>query len=117
MSELHTENLRLTDFMDVQTLQEIQDSFAAVGLDLHHACCCSPRDDRCCWLGLLDGRDSGYRGRNTQEGCVGETDALLDLAVYIGILRVAVWRGHEEECVDPSERIAQRRWVFRIDLY
>ena len=30
MSELHTENLRLTDFMDVQTLQEIQDSFAAV---------------------------------------------------------------------------------------
>mgnify|MGYP006162385569 CR=1 FL=1 len=30
MSELHSENLRLTDFMDVQTLQEIQDSFAAV---------------------------------------------------------------------------------------
>src|SRR3954466_1254098 len=33
MSEPHTENLqslRLTDFMDVQTLQEIQDSFAAV---------------------------------------------------------------------------------------
>src|SRR6185503_14370996 len=30
MSELHNENLRLTDFMDVQTLQEIQDSFAAV---------------------------------------------------------------------------------------
>src|SRR5437868_11214355 len=30
MAELHTENLRLTDFMDVQTLQEIQDSFAAV---------------------------------------------------------------------------------------
>ncbi|MEA2736407.1 MAG: phosphoserine phosphatase RsbU/P [Humisphaera sp.] len=30
MSELQSENLRLTDFMDVQTLQEIQDSFAAV---------------------------------------------------------------------------------------
>src|SRR6476661_2102784 len=30
MSELQNENLRLTDFMDVQTLQEIQDSFAAV---------------------------------------------------------------------------------------
>jgi sigma-B regulation protein RsbU (phosphoserine phosphatase) len=31
MSESHPENsLRLTDFMDVQTLQEIQDSFAAV---------------------------------------------------------------------------------------
>jgi sigma-B regulation protein RsbU (phosphoserine phosphatase) len=30
MSELQTDNLRLTDFMDVQTLQEIQDSFAAV---------------------------------------------------------------------------------------
>ena len=30
MSELQQENLRLTDFMDVQTLQEIQDSFAAV---------------------------------------------------------------------------------------
>src|SRR5439155_4579475 len=30
MPELHAENLRLTDFMDVQTLQEIQDSFAAV---------------------------------------------------------------------------------------
>src|SRR5687768_8554218 len=30
MSELQHENLRLTDFMDVQTLQEIQDSFAAV---------------------------------------------------------------------------------------
>src|SRR5687768_16286268 len=30
MSELHSENLRLTDFMDVQTHQEIQDSFAAV---------------------------------------------------------------------------------------
>src|SRR3954467_12150160 len=30
MAELHAENLRLTDFMDVQTLQEIQDSFAAV---------------------------------------------------------------------------------------
>jgi len=30
MSESHPDNLRLTDFMDVQTLQEIQDSFAAV---------------------------------------------------------------------------------------
>ena len=30
MSEFQPENLRLTDFMDVQTLQEIQDSFAAV---------------------------------------------------------------------------------------
>src|ERR671921_516227 len=30
MSELQPDNLRLTDFMDVQTLQEIQDSFAAV---------------------------------------------------------------------------------------
>src|SRR6185312_8836464 len=30
MSELQADNLRLTDFMDVQTLQEIQDSFAAV---------------------------------------------------------------------------------------
>src|SRR4051812_33824487 len=31
MSDTHPENsLRLTDFMDVQTLQEIQDSFAAV---------------------------------------------------------------------------------------
>src|SRR4029453_3407457 len=30
MSEPQFENLRLTDFMDVQTLQEIQDSFAAV---------------------------------------------------------------------------------------
>src|SRR3954466_11639286 len=30
MSEIHFENLRLTDFMDVQTLQEIQDSFTAV---------------------------------------------------------------------------------------
>jgi hypothetical protein len=30
MSELHAEHLKLTDFMDVQTLQEIQDSFAAV---------------------------------------------------------------------------------------
>jgi sigma-B regulation protein RsbU (phosphoserine phosphatase) len=30
MSEFQAENLRLTDFMDVQTLQEIQDSFAAV---------------------------------------------------------------------------------------
>src|SRR5256885_16901088 len=31
MSESHPENLpKLTDFMDVQTLQEIQDSFAAV---------------------------------------------------------------------------------------
>jgi sigma-B regulation protein RsbU (phosphoserine phosphatase) len=30
MSEPHFENLRLTDFMDVQTLQEIQDSFTAV---------------------------------------------------------------------------------------
>src|SRR5688572_769758 len=30
MSEPHSENLRLLDFMDVQTLQEIQDSFAAV---------------------------------------------------------------------------------------
>src|SRR5687767_614348 len=30
MSEPQSNNLRLTDFMDVQTLQEIQDSFAAV---------------------------------------------------------------------------------------
>src|SRR5436853_276269 len=30
MGELNTENLRLTDFMDLPTLQEIQDSFAAV---------------------------------------------------------------------------------------
>src|SRR6478672_7810514 len=30
MSELQPDNLRLTDFMDVQTLQEIQDSFASV---------------------------------------------------------------------------------------
>src|SRR5207248_8821884 len=30
MVEPNTENLKLTDFMDVQTLQEIQDSFAAV---------------------------------------------------------------------------------------
>src|SRR6059058_1877630 len=30
MSEFQPDNLRLTDFMDVQTLQEIQDSFAAV---------------------------------------------------------------------------------------
>src|SRR5436309_2707308 len=30
MPEHHADNLRLTDFMDVQTLQEIQDSFAAV---------------------------------------------------------------------------------------
>jgi sigma-B regulation protein RsbU (phosphoserine phosphatase) len=30
MSELQQDNLRLTDFMDVQTLQEIQDSFASV---------------------------------------------------------------------------------------
>src|SRR4029079_1814457 len=30
MSEFQPQNLRLTDFMDVQTLQEIQDSFAAV---------------------------------------------------------------------------------------
>src|SRR4051812_43914332 len=30
MAENHNDNLRLTDFMDVQTLQEIQDSFAAV---------------------------------------------------------------------------------------
>src|SRR3954470_14224220 len=30
MSETQHDNLRLTDFMDVQTLQEIQDSFAAV---------------------------------------------------------------------------------------
>jgi hypothetical protein len=30
MPQIHAENLRLTDFMDVQTLQEIQDSFAAV---------------------------------------------------------------------------------------
>src|SRR6185369_1618041 len=30
MSELQADNLRLTDFMDVQTLQEIQDSFASV---------------------------------------------------------------------------------------
>ena len=30
MSQLPSEPLRLTDFMDVQTLQEIQDSFAAV---------------------------------------------------------------------------------------
>src|SRR6476660_1445507 len=30
MAQNHTDNLRLTDFMDVQTLQEIQDSFAAV---------------------------------------------------------------------------------------
>src|SRR5688572_11465456 len=30
MSQPQPDNLRLTDFMDVQTLQEIQDSFAAV---------------------------------------------------------------------------------------
>jgi sigma-B regulation protein RsbU (phosphoserine phosphatase) len=30
MAELDADNLKLTDFMDVQTLQEIQDSFAAV---------------------------------------------------------------------------------------
>src|SRR6059058_2655628 len=30
MSEFQPDNLRLTDFMDVKTLQEIQDSFAAV---------------------------------------------------------------------------------------
>src|SRR5918993_202335 len=30
MSESHADNLRLTDFLDLQTLQEIQDSFAAV---------------------------------------------------------------------------------------
>jgi sigma-B regulation protein RsbU (phosphoserine phosphatase) len=30
MSELQPDNLRLTDFMDLQTLQEIQDSFASV---------------------------------------------------------------------------------------
>src|SRR5262245_52827007 len=30
MAELQADNLRLTDFMDVQTLQEIQDSFASV---------------------------------------------------------------------------------------
>src|SRR5438552_11764079 len=30
MAESHHDNLRLTDFMDLQTLQEIQDSFAAV---------------------------------------------------------------------------------------
>src|SRR5205814_7823507 len=30
MVEPNTENLKLTDFMDLQTLQEIQDSFAAV---------------------------------------------------------------------------------------
>src|SRR5215210_384265 len=30
MSESHEENLRLTDFMDLPTLQEIQDSFAAI---------------------------------------------------------------------------------------
>src|SRR3954469_15953249 len=30
MPVLNPDNLRLTDFMDLQTLQEIQDSFAAV---------------------------------------------------------------------------------------
>src|SRR5512132_757200 len=30
MSEFQPDNLRLTDFMDVQTLQEIQDSFSSV---------------------------------------------------------------------------------------
>src|SRR5215212_4016579 len=30
MAELQAEHLKLTDFMDVQTLQEIQDSFASV---------------------------------------------------------------------------------------
>jgi hypothetical protein len=30
MSDLDTDNLRLTDFLDVSTLREIQDSFAAV---------------------------------------------------------------------------------------
>src|SRR6185503_12907640 len=30
MAELHPDNLRLTDFMDLPTLQEIQDSFAAI---------------------------------------------------------------------------------------
>ena len=30
MTETHSDNLRLTDFMDLPTLQEIQDSFAAV---------------------------------------------------------------------------------------
>jgi hypothetical protein len=43
--------------------------------------------------------------------CVGEIDALLDLAVYIGILRVAVRGRHEEERVNLSQRIVQRRWV------
>ena len=67
-------------------------------------------------LGASDGTEHHVWDLRSSR-CVGEIDALLDLAVDIGGLRVAVRGRHEEECVHLSQRIAQRRWVFRIDLH
>ena len=49
--------------------------------------------------------------------CLGEIDALLDLAFDIGALRLAVGGRHEEERVDFSERVVSDAGIFRIDLH